>query len=169
MSEGGVKEETKPSLFSAMAAGKEIDELIAVKVMGIGRHPDGGWLLPLCADGPLVPYPSCPRYSTDIHAAFQVIEKLAEGTRRTDEAGWWKDGYRILFVTSPSRDEEDEARWFVSIGEETLEESGACSVDEEPKVEVDAPTLPLGICRAALEVITKYGWPDTRLPAAKAS
>lgn len=74
----------------ALPAGRELDRLVAEKVMGcrVKRHrsrSSGRWLYDLVVPGgvneidfvePDAPWKACPRYSTDIAAAWQVVETL---------------------------------------------------------------------------------------------
>jgi len=48
-----------------MDAGPELDAAIAEKIMGIGRHPSN-------VDNPY------PKYSTNIEAAWEVVEEIAK-------------------------------------------------------------------------------------------
>ena len=62
--------------IDAMPAGRELDILVAEKVMGcygLFKHSDG---TPLCECHGLRPVP---RYSTDIAAAWEVLKKLPNG------------------------------------------------------------------------------------------
>ena len=108
-----------------MEAGREMDALVAEKVMGWKRvphaHPEieaagGMWLTPR---GPRM----CPAYSTDIAAAWGVVEWF---TRRS---------YTVALHTTHSDG------WVCSI-------RGALLADT-----AQAPTAPLAICRAALAAV----------------
>lgn len=65
-----------------MKAGRELDALIAEKVMGLGQY-QGKWLEP--PRDPLSPVMGTlidlPHYSTNIAAAWQVVEKLIESKK----------------------------------------------------------------------------------------
>ena len=66
----------------ALKAGRELDALVAEKVMGLPGAAVGGWYNPNLLDGP-------PPYSTDIAAAWEVVEKLLELGWHVDiEDGW---------------------------------------------------------------------------------
>lgn len=60
------------------ANGRELDAIVAERVMGVERHPDGGWMLPVTRNGPLSAHPYPYPYSTVLWAAWQVVEKLRE-------------------------------------------------------------------------------------------
>ena len=116
----------------AMTAGAEMDRLIAKKVMGcrIKRHRSklsGRWLYDLVIPGgvneidfvdPEGPWGACPRYSTEIVTAWQVVNKLC-----TDGMWWQADGGRFNLPV----------KFKFSFGDE-----------------VEADTIQLAICRAAL-------------------
>lgn len=144
-----------------MTAGRELDALVAEKVMGWKRwtcadfqfqkavlyHSNPQYLvtwrrddsLPLCED-----QPSVPRYSTDIAAAWTVVEKMHEegfgveiGHACTPGYGWY-----ATFVANAAQYEHSE--------------------DYEPATErmaVRAPATPLAICLAALKAL------DAEVPA----
>lgn len=117
-----------------MTAGRELDALVAEKVFGDpiqwlptsfnDRVPHyrnseygNGWLVLPC-------------YSTDISAAFQVVEKMRE------------KGYGVTIITHPlgstfrPQCEIDRPEWRGSNG-------------------ADAATVPLAICTSALEVLAE--------------
>ena len=110
-----------------MNAGRELDALIAEKVMGLAGVRDGkSWLYGdnwtyhkkgvLC----LVPH-----YSTQIADAWQVVEKMKE--HGADE----HNGITIMY---------DENRWYVEFPLPSWEYA-------------EAPTAPLAICLAALKAV----------------
>lgn len=87
-----------------MKAGRELDALIAEKVMGWTYDEVLGWNSP---DGKLTGQP-CPRaYSTDIAAAWAVVVKFT-GVARVEfhqAEGWWIElgnGYDSASATAPT-------------------------------------------------------------------
>jgi len=113
------------------AAGRELDANVARKVMGIECfthiHEDGrvDWIEEH-GDGPVA------RYSTDIAAAWQVVEKMRE------------------------------RGWFLNLHEEgALSQQWVCVFDDDAfdSGEFLAPTAPLAICRAALGLATANAAP----------
>lgn len=123
--------------MSELKAGRELDALIAEKVMGWKRGPkrqyiEGeNWLLP---DGASPHYREgavgglkaiIPSFSTDIAAAFEVFEKLAEqfadvGVHALSRGFWEAEIY-----------DESKAEW----------------------IRASARTAPLAICLAALKAV----------------
>jgi hypothetical protein len=136
-----------------MEAGRELDAIIAEKVMGWQRetderelrrlnsgyldaseyarwwiNPSGGWA---CAS---------PRYSTDIAAAWEVVERLKDANR--DDASY---DFDLIYESSKEREtglRNDVFGWFAQFGEA---EHGSGRAD----------TAPLAICLAALEAVGK--------------
>lgn len=139
-----------------MPAGREMDALVAEKAMGCAvkfgyRRGDvnleGTEKEPYCycerrshysdCRGETDRFPNIPNYSTDIAAAWEVLEKafpVVEGQRSGFFAiAFFSDGYKTTFVN-----EDQEVM------------SGAYS----GKVRLSqAPTAPLAICRAALKAV----------------
>jgi hypothetical protein len=136
-----------------MPAGREMDKLIAEQVMGISMyhydkgHPDNCYFMLLDADGDPVlfaprfrdaerkteaeAWQDCPCYSTDIAAAWQVVEKLT--------ADGWGHKHHVYskYAEMPGW------QWtFMQSGKGPNSISGA-----------EAETAPLAICRAALLAI----------------
>lgn len=123
-----------PEFF--MNAGRELDALVAEKVMGLGCiHPDavraeggGGWIV-----WGRVPAGDCapigtrfPAYSTDIGAAWEVVVRMAELFPQRDfllvrmhENAWWEAQF----------------------------------TDDANLAEQAEPTAPLAICLAALRAV----------------
>lgn len=110
-----------------LEAGRELDALVAEKVMGwsgvewrgfeyaVGIHPVTGMVQGVY------------RYSTDITDAWQIVERLT------------RDG-RAVFIDSAGFDPEE---WRVIV-----------SVDDpEGQLPSEAATAPLAICLAALETV----------------
>jgi hypothetical protein len=131
-----------------LPAGRELDELIAEKVMGgVPRHPEWYWLRSgVAPETPDLPTPKgqsaiyCgPAFSTDIAAAWEVVEWM--------RARWAK-------LPNAERGEPD--TWqFHDFADEGWRASVVWLHHDAPIVEVDeiAPTLPLAICRAALAAV----------------
>jgi hypothetical protein len=95
-----------------MNAGRELDALVAEKVMGWKPDPARcrlcGWPLSdgMCTPDncslrplPIVPYDIPPDYSTDIAAAWQVVEHLRERDIWLDslEQKWESEMTRVIF------------------------------------------------------------------------
>jgi hypothetical protein len=57
----------------AMEPGRELDALVAEKVMGWTKVGENAWEAPNIKG-----YPLLPRYSTDIATAWEVVEKIAQ-------------------------------------------------------------------------------------------
>ena len=113
-----------------MPAGREMDALVAEKVMGWSRgtyHSDG---VDYLRDPEGTSHLNVPQYSTDIAAAWQVVEKI-----RTKypviriSTGDLMGKYWQCHMADAWREvsHEDDSDWFAN-----------------------APTAPLAICRAAL-------------------
>ena len=67
-----------------MSPGRDLDRLIAEKVMGRKVYGDR-----ISRESPELDIPECwlPRYSTDISAAWEVLEKVCEGTDWSPQVG----------------------------------------------------------------------------------
>jgi hypothetical protein len=125
-------------------AGRELDALIAEKVMGWTRYPagmhptDNRTISGVLYCPPYYPYDAgsanvVPYYSTNISEAWEVVTKLAE-------RGLWMtmltpfnaaDGFHVAYTP------HGEAQWQAGLGT------------------VIADTAPLAICRAALKALDK--------------
>lgn len=91
---------------SLQGAGRELDQRIATEVMGwigvVPEHVEAGgtrWFVP--SGKPSLPEKrvQVPEYSTDIRAAFEVVEKMREKMR---ENGW---RYCLIgYVSSPDQE-----------------------------------------------------------------
>ena len=123
-----------------MEAGRLLDAEIAERVMGWTRYPekmdrtDNRTINDVLYCPPEMPYDKnalnvVPNYSTDIAAAWEVVEKL-----RAD--GW------ALFIQSES------SGWSVEIARDVPVGSGGVCVSGDEL----APTFPLTLCRAACYV-----------------
>jgi len=113
--------------IDSMPAGKEMDSLVAEKVMGL---PCSCFLDPAyCAvHGLSIPTDSLRRYSTSIAAAFGVVEKLKEYHWDME----WNPITKLWEVEPWPHVGWHENEFFVQ-----------------------ADTLPLAICRAALKAVMK--------------
>ena len=116
---------------------REIDALIAKKVMGYEPSEFTHWpcgkarspnQLYWRKDGKLFMFDNLPHYSTDIAAAWQVVEKI-KGKYRGVEIGYRLGG------------------WFCQI------EDGTSDIDERYIAQAEADTAPLSICLAALKAV----------------
>lgn len=115
-----------------MKAGRELDALVAERVMGwtktiVDNYP---WQI-LPPDATELKAKSCPHYSTDIAAAWQVVEKLRQ------------DRLYIEIVS--------EAEYF------RCEVNHYTPAAYQFKTEQHADTAPLAICLAALEAVRTDG------------
>lgn len=116
----------------------DIDALVAERVMGWTRSTRPGdypWKLPNGKQSIITP-----DYSTDIAAAWQVVEKLAERGIALNIGPYW--GH-------PPKHEG----WHVEldIALDTLPDLDTIPIGDRYTV---APTAPLAICRAALKALT---------------
>ena len=137
-----------------MEAGREMDALVAEKVMGCSvmrenyhrTLGDGGkweWLRCGCIGGPHNYRDDTARdgmlvyYSTDISAAWEVVEKMG--------ALGWKFGMV-----------QDGTLWDVNTYNPDVRPSCAfCGHTPSGAINASAPTVPLAICRAALKAVEK--------------
>jgi len=137
-----------------LPAGRELDVLVAKKVMGWTK-PKGGRRDPLTGKRPVwrelpFEYVDTPHFSTDIAAAWEVVEKF-HGDSPNIQIG--KDGWEIDVQTA-----KDGNGWFVAIRRYRVEDYaeehdywGAQSYYAH------AETAPLAICRAALAAVDPSG------------
>lgn len=115
-------------------AGLELDALIAEKVMGYERWEEDLWVA--TSDGFA---DELPHFSTDIAAAWEVVEKMRVQGVHLGVAPWGKDEWEAF----EKMDHLNEARqWVSSRGDDCVHVFG-----------VD--TAPLAICRAALAAVEK--------------
>ena len=116
--------------YDEIPPGREMDALVAEKVMGWIRYNDSqGW--PSGAKHTGNRRRSYPRYSTDIAAAWEVVEKLLRD-----------NGELVVAIQSDDHD------WVCTIRDDPLNIVGYSR----------SPTAPLAICRAALmTVLTARG------------
>ncbi len=117
--------------LDSFKAGRELDALIGEKLFGVSyEFVYDDYMIP-DPDDPIA-YDVCPHYSTDITAAWQVLEKLLTMTENQDihleHLGSGEEGY-----------------WGVS----TCYEMG------EWKDWARAETAPLAICLAALQAVAR--------------
>jgi len=120
--------------IDTLPAGRELDALVAERVMGwsnISRGADGddayGWNASLSGHVPPHGRIQIPKYSTNIAAAWEVVEKRLS-----------TDGH---FAFWPS------------VAGFSVAYHGIRTWDSEPVWEVWAETAPLAICRAALRAV----------------
>lgn len=127
-----------------MKAGRELDAVVAEKVMGwkrvvVPKDYDGlnagvtllsptATAIEWAPKGAYQLWHFCPLYSTDIAAAWRVVEKLIEPTIERHGSRW---------SVTCLREAPQDTRW----------------------IEVDADTAPLAICLAALKAV------DVEVPA----
>lgn len=111
-----------------MEAERELDALVAEKVMGLGSQ----WTVQQQPDGTFVPtgevWYECPEFSTDIAAAWQVVEWMRK---------WHDRG--LIFKVFPVGFQFDYSAVFQSRDNEQWD--------------AQAETAPLAICLAALKVV----------------
>lgn len=120
-----------------MKAGRELDALVAEKVMGMGKPPYGDASnCPTCGYDGLWSEEIQP-YSTDIAAAWMVVEHL----KNTLNGKEWTGEFNLFF-----NGEKYECWW--SFSRRTNE-----GLYETSKDESIAETAPLAICLAALKTI----------------
>jgi hypothetical protein len=110
-----------------LPAGRELDTLVSRAVMGGDVYPDGGGYYDFMERVGSGQSRSLPYYSTDIRAAWEVVNKVLS-----------TDGH---FAFWPS------IRGF------GIAYHGIRTWDSEPVWEVFADTAPLAICRAALKAV----------------
>lgn len=142
------------------AAARELDALIAVRVMGFWfedehwwtKHRDGGSRAYATAYlnlwGPSYRYDGLPKFSTDIAAAWAVVEKLAHHAIHGSSSGL------ALKLDSITRVDDDVRWWaqFTPIVWMASAESG--ETPPAPRnVQEWHETAPLAICRAALKAV----------------
>jgi hypothetical protein len=131
----------------AVKAGRELDALVAEKVMGWEpvNDPDTGlwWRVPKGGYNPsgFQSEDAPPAYSTDIAAAWQVVEKITRPLANIRNGEWCLDrlGYRCC-----EHDEDGvHGEWRCSFR--------AYKGEDDEWVHVTASTAPLAICLAALK------------------
>jgi hypothetical protein len=122
-----------------MNPGRDLDELVATKIMGWERPQFGDFgdvgiaVIESRGEDPYDP----PPYSTDIAVAWQVIEKIGLSWRGFQFGLFWKSPY------VDQRDEHWHAGWF----------EWDCEGPEE-RASAIAVTAPHAICLAALETLS---------------
>ena len=126
-----------------MEAGRELDALVAEKVMGwvLNRHEFGSELpggplksLGIAPDGSHIM--GLPHFSTNISAAWEVVERL-------DALGYWFQG-RTRF---DNEGEHDDGCWAGFTPHLTTGWNG------QPDHYTNAPSMPHAICLAALKAV----------------
>jgi ABA sandwich protein len=139
--------------YSALPAGRELDALVAEKVMGF--HWEGRFLTPQRShqtfaerhfDGRLIPGGLLPRYSTDFSAAWGVVEEMERrgfhGVVRTPFTP--EDGYHAGYTPH-----------------------GSTGWNGRPDHRGSGETAPLAICRAALAAVQPSDVPPEAPDAAR--
>jgi Phage ABA sandwich domain len=117
--------------MESLKAGRPLDALVAEKVLA-EKYEFLEFVGDYCRPDPedSVAYDCCPRYSTDIAAAWQIVEKLIAITPQQD-----------LHIEHWYHEEDETSGWQIS----------SCYELGEWKDWVQAETLPLAICLAALK------------------
>lgn len=115
-----------------MNSGRELDALVAEKVMGL-KHVFNADLTEGWIDIDTV-CRSLPSYSTDIAAAWKVVEKL-----QAYNPFWDADGF-MEFDLSPTSGVDGERGWTCNFGDDNTR--------------AYASTAPHAICLAALKAVT---------------
>lgn len=116
--------------MSDVPVGRELDALVARDVFGLEVHTEPiGFMFVRHGntDGPVMPY------STDIAAAWMIVEKLGLSLVRMTNGNWWAGRFR-------------EGTYFSSDVELGV-------VDGNLEDGAEAPTAPEAICRAALAAV----------------
>lgn len=145
-----------------MPAGREMDALVAEKVMGhaICEHSrtkstaqSSG--IAMCGvrecKGELH-YEYLPRYSTDIAAAWEVVEKLQRDDFTVVVSANHSSNYQACMIFKGFAASYGPADAFLYLGKT---EEMSVAFGEKPPVRVAEETVPLSICRAALKVISQ--------------
>lgn len=123
-----------------MPAGWELNALVAERVFGRSWAVHGGryvWRDRESAGAAYSPYEPMPAFSTDLAAAFQVVEAM----RGREVRSGYGDCCRHFGLDTP--DISDESPWCAG----WHDYAGGERIDS---VEARAETAPLAICRAAL-------------------
>lgn len=138
--------------YDEMKAGREIDALVAERVMGwtrysIEMHPsDNRTIGGILYCPPDFPHDHnamnvVPDYSTEVAKAWLVVEKLARDEHDSADIGYLPDGsWRAYFRVGGYRPFMDQEGW------------------------AEAPTASLAICRAALKATESAERPPNREP-----
>lgn len=136
-----------------MKAGRELDALIAEKVMGLHswvRRNEDDPGCSICGKGENTGHRSYPYYSTDIAAAWEVLDKFTTNYSKSSDP----DGYGIKLE---HRTENTGEMWLVT-GVWTTSGPPYEDMDDE-KFTVEAATAPLAICLAALKAVGHFASP----------
>jgi hypothetical protein len=126
-----------------MKPGRELDALIAEKVMGKKLPISVGWWT--CDKLPEGSIEICPFYSTDIAAAWQVVEKIQTTPIKALEF------YEFQIHETPIWDEE--AKKHTKMGWEVGWGWYGCDSDFGFCISAKAQALPEAICLAALKAV----------------
>lgn len=117
---------------------RKLDAEIAEKVMG-WKHGDNHTY----CDRPFVSCPVClTRFSTDIAAAMNVVEKMVAQGYDWQCKSLFGQTYSVTFSDGRECDPQ-------------ISEAGATYTGEYKRYEETETTLPLAICRAALQAINR--------------
>lgn len=124
--------ESKPEI----APGRQLDILVAEKVMRLEPWPGfpGAFRAPIILPGQTPKPCAPPEYSTDIAAAWEVVEKLRE------------QGAAFCIEQHPMA--EEPTVWFLT--DKNMSE-GIIPTDHQEHISATAATVPLAICLAALK------------------
>jgi hypothetical protein len=126
-----------------MNAGRELDALVAEKLMGMGsqmtvqRQPDGSYV----PTGEI--WYDCPEFSTDIADVWQVVKKMHDGI---DPAEMGRYQYLTLVCTGAFGE-----RWAASFDFNLSHDWYEADVIVTCPFAAKAATAPLAICLAALK------------------
>lgn len=125
-----------------LQAGRDLDALVAERVMGYEKRAESEWLGGFAwishDDGHWYGVTSMPRFSTDISAAWDVVERLQSDAL---SLGWKRRDFSL-----ERKDRMVDGRWYCV--------TDAVPTDIYPNgyaVDGVADTAPLAICRAALK------------------
>lgn len=118
-----------------MKPGRELDALVAEKVMGLSVKRE------LINDGSgAFFYPELLAYSTGIAAAWEVVEKVKSWETNHDEDGY-KYTLEFYFYFSGGK-------WNAGFVKSTADEISLCGDNE---IDIQTSSAPLSICLAALK------------------
>ncbi len=122
-----------------MKPGKKLDALVAEKVMGWKRIPIDpsrygiDWMWDKKEGCLLIDSQECPKYSTDISAAWQVVEKM------------FQDAWSIQIEGSELIDSR--------LGHGGFDVRFNCKCGARGRFDAEGDTLPVAVCLAALKTV----------------
>ena len=136
-----------------MNAGRELDELVAEKVMGWGKSCGGALFLPGRDGSRITHYAAVPHYSTSIGAAWEAVREVQQqhhGWRFSLLGGDVTMGY---VNDSPSEGVDESSRHAFGWHAEFFGEMDPrlCYGDRHGRGDAEAPSL--AICLAALRAV----------------